>query len=133
MTKSAPAKRKTPAREPSPESIASHHDNEPPDDTVAGARAEIPLPTQSDDTPSIPQALLLRLLHESFQDKNTKIDKHAIQVFQKYVEIFVRETLARCTLDKKEASERGEVAEIDAGWLELEDLEKAAPGLMLDF
>ncbi|KXT17471.1 hypothetical protein AC579_5730 [Pseudocercospora musae] len=131
ITKPAPAKRKTTAREPSPESIASQHENEPPDDTAAGAEA--PPPTQFDDIPSIPQALLLRLLHDSFQDKNTRIDKHAIQVFQKYIEIFVREAIARCTLDKKEAAEKGEVAEVDAGWLELEDLEKAAPGLMLDF
>ncbi|KXT07094.1 hypothetical protein AC578_2464 [Pseudocercospora eumusae] len=75
IAKPAPAKRKT-----SSESIASQHDNERPNDTAAGA--EVLLPTQSDDTPSIPQTLLLRLLHESFEDKNTKIDKHAIQVFQ---------------------------------------------------
>ena len=131
ITKPAPAKRKTPARGPSPELIASQHENEPPDDTVAGA--ELPLPTQSDDTPSIPQALLLRLLHESFQDKNTKIDKHAIQVFQKYIEIFVREAIARAQADKAERAEREEGVELDASWLELEDLEAVAPGLVLDF
>lgn len=91
------------------------------------------MPTQSDDIPSIPQPLLLRLLHEAFVDENTKIDKHAIQVLQKYIEIFVREAIARAQLEKQQATESGEVGELDAGWLELEDLEKAAPSLMLDF
>lgn len=91
------------------------------------------MPTQSDDTPSIPQPLLLRLLHEGFADKNTKIDKHAIQVFQKYIEVFAREAIAEAQLEKRQAAERGEVSEMEGGWLEVEDLEKVAGGLMLDF
>lgn len=91
------------------------------------------MPTQSDETPSIPQPLLLRLLHEGFADKNTKIDTHAIQVYQKYIEVFVREAIARTQLEKQQAAERGEVSEMEGGWLDLEDLEKVAAQLLLDF
>lgn len=124
---SAPGPRgKNSTREPSPMSISSH-DNDPPDDTAA------PVPSQSDPIPSIPQPLLIRLLHEAFADKNTKIDTHAIQVLQKYVEIFVREAIARTQAEKREAAEKGECSEMDSRWLEVEDLEKVAPGLLLDF
>ena len=93
-----------------------------------------PEPSQLEDTPSIPQPLLVRLLHEYLADKSTKIDKHAIQVLQKYFEVFVREAIARTSLQKKQDAEKGGgVDELDVGWLELEDLEKVAAGMMLDF
>ncbi|KAK4545209.1 hypothetical protein LTR36_003388 [Oleoguttula mirabilis] len=92
-----------------------------------------PVPSQSSDIPQIPRNLIIRLLHEHFADKKTQIDKQAIQVLQKYVEVFVREAIARTALQKKEAAERFDVSAEDAGWLELEDLEKVAPGMMLDF
>lgn len=115
------------ARSDSLMSISSHHSNDPPDDDVAA------IPSQSDSIPSIPQPLLVRLLHEAFADKSTKIDTHAIQVLQKYVEIFVREAIARTEAEKREAAEKGDVGEMDAGWLEAEDLEKVVAGLLLDF
>ncbi|KAI5367663.1 putative centromere protein X [Septoria linicola] len=87
----------------------------------------------SDGIPGIPQPLLLRLLHEGFAKKDTKIDKHALQTVQTYLEVFVREAIARCVAEKKEAAERGEVGAGDVGWLELEDLEKVGVGMMLDF
>lgn len=89
----------------------------------------VPLPSQN-ESPSIPQPLIVRLLHEHFSDKSTKIDKHAIQVLQKYLEVFVREAIARTALQKKQ--DPG-VSALDSGWLELEDLEKVAAGMMLDF
>lgn len=67
---------------------------------------------------------------------------------QQYVEIFVREMIARCVAEKKERKkrkekEKGEVNEgmrmddddddDDVGWLDLEDLEKVGVGMMLDF
>lgn len=129
--KTAPSTTKNAApqrtRSDSPMSISSHNSNDPPDDNT------VPLPSPSDSIPSIPQPLLVRLLHEAFADKNTKIDTHAIQVLQKYVEIFVREALARTEAEKREAVERGEVGEMDVGWLEAEDLEKVVAGLLLDF
>lgn len=70
---------------------------------------------------------------------------------QQYVEIFVREMIARCVAEKKERKERkdkekekekedgdGEMRmddddDDDVGWLDLEDLEKVGVGMMLDF
>lgn len=67
---------------------------------------------------------------------------------QQYVEIFVREMIARCVAEKKERKkrnekEKGEMNEgmrmddddddDDVGWLDLEDLEKVGVGMMLDF
>nr|POE86549.1 centromere protein x [Quercus suber] len=104
----------------------------PPSPNLPHTSAVPPL-SQSDEVPTLPRPLLLRLLHEGFADKSTKIDKHAVQVLQKYMEVFVREAIARAALSKREAAERGEADEADKAWLELEDLEKIAPGMLLDF
>lgn len=46
----------------------------------------------------------------------------------------MRETIARAALRKKEEAEAaGSSGDIDVSWLELEDLEKVAAGMMLDF
>jgi hypothetical protein len=101
---------------------------------VASSRPSLtkPLPPE-EPLQVVPQALLVRLLHEAFEDKATRIDKHAIQVLQKYIEIFVRETMERAKLGKEEACERGEIGDMDKNWLDLEDLEKVAPAMLLDF
>ena len=129
-------KRPTPTRKParhvSPMSVSSEEgssrqqtelDPDPP-----------PGPSQSDTIPTIPQPLLVRLLHEHFADKATKIDKNAIQVLQKYFEVFIRETIARAALRKSQDAEgNGDIDGMDVSWLELEDLEKVAGGMILDF
>lgn len=123
------AKSRPPVREPSPMFRSS-----PASEKSSRSLAEPPpIPSQSTDIPQIPQNLIIRLLHEHFADKQTQIDKHAIQVLQKYIEVFVREAIARTALLKKEAADTFEVSADDAGWLELEDLEKIVPGMMLDF
>lgn len=127
----AAARQRAPTSAPRGESPVRTSSNELPQ-TIAGADDD-PLPSQSDPTPSIPQPLLLRLLHESFADKNTKIDKHAIQVLQKYMEIFVREAIARAKHAKLEAGPDADESELGGTWLDLEDLERVAPGLLCDF
>lgn len=126
--KAAITSRTASVREVSPMSISSSNDDAPDDKDN-----DAPMPSQSDDIPSIPQALLVRLLHEGFTHPKTKMDKHAVGVLQKYIEVFVRETIARCKLDKQHAAEKGDISAQEAEWLELEDLDKAAPALMLDF
>lgn len=122
-----------------------HPNKEPPTSLFLHSHEE-----EEDTTtiPSIPQPLLLRLLHEGFHHKDTKIDTRALGMVQQYVEIFVREMIARCVAEKKERKkrkekEKGEVDEgmrmddddddDDVGWLDLEDLEKVGVGMMLDF
>jgi hypothetical protein len=133
FSKPAAPPQRRPTREPSPMSISDDDlaDDGPPLPLPgAGDDAAPPVDSQPNSVPAIPQPLLVRLLHEHFADKTTKIDKNAVQVLQKYLEVFVRETIARAALRKKED---GGVSELDAGWLEGEDLERVAAGMVLDF
>ncbi|KAB2577593.1 putative cenp-s complex centromere protein x protein [Lasiodiplodia theobromae] len=84
-----------------------------------------------EDQPPIPPKLLNRLLHEGFQDEEMRIGKEAMAVANKYVETFVREALARAMYEREEA-DRDEGGAGD-GFLQVEDLEKLAPQLLLDF
>ncbi|KFY52323.1 hypothetical protein V496_08512 [Pseudogymnoascus sp. VKM F-4515 (FW-2607)] len=77
-------------------------------------------------TETIPPALLTTLLTEFFADERTRISKGADKAVGKYMETFVREAIARA------AFERGGDGRGD-GFLEVEDLEKLAPQLVLDF
>ncbi|KAI7085511.1 hypothetical protein KC343_g8351 [Hortaea werneckii] len=131
--KPAPAasKRKKPARPKSPVPISD--DNFSPRSSPPAGGEQPPAPSQSSETPGVPQNLLVRLLHENLRDKKTQIDKNAIQVLDKYIEVFVREAIARTSLSKQERAASGEILADDARWLELEDLERVAPGLVLDF
>lgn len=135
VSKKPVPKRKPPARQPSPMAISSedeHGAGDLPDPSAADPNPPSAL-SQSDTIPTIPQPLLIRLMHEHFANKQTKIDKHAIQVLQKYFEVFVREAIARAALQKREDASTGKASQSEVGWLELEDLEKVAGGMLLDF
>ncbi|KAG6013274.1 hypothetical protein E4U43_007383 [Claviceps pusilla] len=69
---------------------------------------------------SIPKDLLTRMLHEFFTKEATRISRDANAAVGKYMDIFVREAIARAAVEK------------NAGFLEVEDLEKIAPQLLLD-
>ncbi|KAG5925032.1 hypothetical protein E4U42_004483 [Claviceps africana] len=69
---------------------------------------------------SIPKDLLTRVLHEFFTKDATRISRDANAAVGKYMDIFVREAIARAAVEK------------NAGFLEVEDLEKVAPQLLLD-
>ncbi|OQN96191.1 hypothetical protein B0A48_17698 [Cryoendolithus antarcticus] len=89
--------------------------------------------SQSGSIPSIPRPLLLRLMHEHFASKSTQIDKHAIVVLERYFEVFLRETIARAALAKKEDVELGKASQSEEKWLEKGDLEKVVAGIVMDF
>lgn len=130
----APAKRKPgrPRKEASP--VAISDDEDPPPDTITPDEdLGIPVPSQSSEIPSIPRALLLRLMHENFASKETKIDKHALVVLEKYFEIYIRESIARSLLAKKEDVEKGAASQSEERWLEKSDLEKVVAGVVMDF
>ncbi|KAI9810754.1 MAG: hypothetical protein M1827_006092 [Pycnora praestabilis] len=85
-----------------------------------------------DPVPTIPPKLLTKLLHTHFEDDRTRINKEANKVVAKYVETFVREALARAAFEGSgSAASHGRGARND--FLEVEDLEKLAPQLLLDF
>ncbi|KAL1985823.1 hypothetical protein VTN96DRAFT_7315 [Rasamsonia emersonii] len=87
--------------------------------------------------PAIPQKLLTKLLHHHFQSEKTKITKDANAVVAKYVDIFVREALARAAYERTggdgNADAGGGRGSVGDGFLEVEDLEKLAPQMILDF
>ncbi|KAI4722876.1 hypothetical protein E4T48_00893 [Aureobasidium sp. EXF-10727] len=92
--------------------------------------------SKKDDIPLLPSALITRLLHESFEDKSMKIGKDANALTARYLDLFVREAVARATEVAKERREMREAGgqKVDDGlWLDVQDLEEVAPGLVLDF
>ncbi|EEA26443.1 hypothetical protein TMatcc_005286 [Talaromyces marneffei ATCC 18224] len=86
------------------------------------------------DEPGIPPKLLTTILHHHFQNKKTKITKDANEVVAKYMNIFVREALARAAFERADAASKdGGGKYAGDGFLEVEDLEKLAPQMLLDF
>jgi hypothetical protein len=133
----APAKHKPgrpPARkEASPVAISDDDDTLLDDPMAPNGTLGVPIPSQSSEIPSVPRALLLRLMHEHFASKETKIDKQALTVLEKYFEIYIREAIARSLLAKKEEVETGAASQSEERWLEKSDLEKIVAGVVMDF
>lgn len=136
-----PTAARRPPRPPAPRNMSpmAISDDDAHDVSLAHATTDgIPAPLQNADGLApvvIPQPLLIRLLHEAFEDKSTQIDKHAIQVLQKYIEVFMLETIERARLEKREAVALGgdDVDADDADWLDVEDLMKVAPAMLCEF
>ncbi|OOQ86924.1 hypothetical protein PEBR_19197 [Penicillium brasilianum] len=87
----------------------------------------------SSSEPKIPAKLLTRLLHHHFQNEKTKVAKDANTVVAKYVDVFVREAIARAAYERAEMEGAGGGRRAGDGFLEVEDLEKMAPQLTMDF
>jgi hypothetical protein len=113
--------------EPEPEEPDIFDDDDLMEDFPSPTRQPLPVV----DTPNpIPAPLLARLLYENFEDPNTQIQKGAMELVGKYMEIFVREAFARAKDERERGVRDGGVAD---GFLQVEDLEKLAPQLVLDF
>lgn len=97
---------------------------------TAGATASKQMGAVDEGPPPIPQKLLTRLLYEGFEDKDMKIGREAMNVYGKYIETFVREALARAMYEKEDADKDGGVGD---GFVQVEDLERITPQLVLDF
>ena len=94
---------------------------------------------------TIPPELLTRMLHEFFERDGTRITRDANDAVARYVDVFVREAIARAAVERE-----GGFFEVSSllffptypsniganGWdsftLQVEDLEKIAPQLLLD-
>ncbi|KYK55283.1 Centromere protein X [Drechmeria coniospora] len=75
---------------------------------------------QAESEKTIPKDLLTRVMHEFFAKDATRISRDANAATGKYVDVFVKEAIARAAVEKR------------GGFLEVEDLEKIAPQLLLD-
>ncbi|KAH6644735.1 CENP-S associating centromere protein X-domain-containing protein [Boeremia exigua] len=102
------------------------------DDLMEDVPAPVPARTVEPLTTAhpIPAPLLARLLHENFEDPNTQIQKGAMTLTGRYMEIFVREALARAKHERARSARKDGFSD---GFLQVEDLEKLAPQLVLDF
>lgn len=76
--------------------------------------------SEEEERKTIPPELLTHILHEFFEKDGTRVSKDANAAIAKYMDIFVREAIARTVVEKEK------------GFLEIEDLEKVAPQLLLD-
>lgn len=87
-------------------------------------------PLEEATRPAVPLPLLARLLQEGFVDKATRIEKGALELTGHYIETFVREAIARAAFERGDSTQGGGITD---GFLQVEDLEKLAPQLILDF
>ncbi|OIW27721.1 hypothetical protein CONLIGDRAFT_447613 [Coniochaeta ligniaria NRRL 30616] len=76
---------------------------------------------EDEQAKTIPPGLLTRLLHEFFAKEGTRVTKDANAAVARYMDVFVREAIARSVAERE-----------GGGFLEVEDLEKVAPQLLLD-
>ena len=107
--------------------------DEPSRASPSSAVSDVEVHTGSQDAPpSVPPALLTKLLYHHFQDGQTKIGVEARGVVGKYVETFIREAIARAAFERQ-SGDRGTRGLIGDDFLEVEDLEKLATQLLLDF
>jgi centromere protein X len=110
--------------------VPSHGFDSEPDPFAAEEAADTTLRVEDERQESIPPELLTRLLHECFTHEGTRLSREANAAVGKYVETFVREAMARAAFMRAEAEAGGGGGD---GFLEVEDLEKLAPQLILDF
>ncbi|CAI7676821.1 unnamed protein product [Penicillium manginii] len=102
-----------------------------PDFILAEIIENNPTEDVASSDPTIPPKLLTRLLHQHFSNEKTKVAKDANSIVAKYVDVFVREAIARAAYERAETNNGGKGA--SDGFLEVEDLEKMAPQLTMDF
>ncbi len=106
MSNRATANKVNIPRRPSGTSASTSTSRQPTRSSAAGQpslQSSAPVdeqPPDDDDTPSIPPDLLTTLIHEAFTDEKTRISKKADTAVGKYVEIFVREAVARAVYER---------------------------------
>ncbi|KAM0249113.1 hypothetical protein ACHAP5_003053 [Fusarium lateritium] len=118
----ATTKKAAKAPEPEPQSSNPFELSDDDNNHAGPPTREVQVVEDEDEEPdkTIPPELLTRLLHEFFAKDATRISRDANAAAGKYFDVFVREAIARAAVEK------------DGGFLEVEDLEKVSPQLLLD-
>lgn len=70
----------------------------------------------NDAPPLLPHKLLTTLLHHHFERDDTRIAKDASKLVGKYVEVFVKEAIARAGFERQEAGADGEAGFLEVGF-----------------
>lgn len=95
--------------------------------------AEITTTSTNTESP-ISEQLVHKMLHHHFQKpEKTRISTDARDLVTKYLEVFVREAIMRSAFERQEKDGNEGDAGAGGGFLEVEDLERAAVQLCLDF
>lgn len=110
--KSAPAKPlrpPPPSGSPSPSSSSDEpaavaDDDEDDSDFLTAAAAAA---ADDDPPPTLPPKLLTALLHHHFARDDTRIGKDASRLAGTYVEVFIKEAIARAGYERREAAREG--------------------------
>lgn len=105
--------------------LSRRRDSASPEPDMMLAEIEVSPSTQS----PIPEALIHKMLVHHFTKKDIKMSRDARDLVSKYVEVFVREAIMRSVFERQE-KEKGAGGGV---FLEVEDLERAAVQLCLDF
>ncbi|KAF4962035.1 hypothetical protein FSARC_9868 [Fusarium sarcochroum] len=111
---------KAPEPEPEPQSSNPFELSDEDNERAGPSTREVQVVEDEEPDKSIPPELLTRLLHEFFAKDATRISRDANAAAGKYFDVFVREAIARAAVEK------------DGGFLEVDDLEKVSPQLLLD-
>ncbi|CAG8923068.1 unnamed protein product [Penicillium salamii] len=90
-----------------------------PDFILAEITTTNPVEDVTSSDPKIPPKLLTRLLHEHFQNDKTKVAKDANNVVAKYVDVFVREAIARAAFERAETNDNAASRRVGDGFLEV--------------
>ncbi|KAJ4170601.1 hypothetical protein NW754_006737 [Fusarium falciforme] len=111
---------KAPEPEPERRSLDPFEISEDEDPADSTEDVQVVEDEEPEPEKTISRDLLTRLLHEFFTKDSTRISRDANDAVGKYFDVFVREAIARAAVEK------------DGGFLEVEDLEKVSPQLLLD-
>ena len=103
----------------------SSSDDELASSSIQGSSEPVAPHAIEDPPPTIPPKLLTRILHHQFKDSDIRIGKDANELIGKYMDTFVREAIARATIERSEAEGGGlggEFLEVsrytsDIGWI----------------
>ncbi|KAJ5948328.1 hypothetical protein N7466_001343 [Penicillium verhagenii] len=107
--------------------------SEEPDYMLAEITHRTPQENIAMGTPQIHPKLLTALFHHFFKHDKTRISKDADALMAKYMDLFVREAIARGKLERDLVNEsKGRTGPAD-NFIEVEDLETLAPWLVMDF
>ncbi|KAJ6111200.1 hypothetical protein N7486_003435 [Penicillium sp. IBT 16267x] len=107
--------------------------SEEPDYMLAEITHRTPQENIAMGTPQIHPKLLTALFHHFFKNDKTRISKDADALMAKYMDLFVREAIARGKLERDLVNESKGRTDPADNFIEVEDLETLAPWLVMDF